>query len=78
MIHRCSGGDIRENRDRSINMNFVTMEKEIGTTVPLASCDELPATPQKALAELVELLETYAPMWYTEELHNRAVSALQG
>jgi len=30
-----------------------------------------------ALMELFNLLEEYAPVWYTEELHNRAVSALQ-
>ena len=28
------------------------------------------------LAELFELLEDYAPTWYTEELHDRAVAAL--
>jgi hypothetical protein len=58
-------------------MSFVTMEKEIRTAVPRASCGELPVTPLEALAELVELLETYAPTWYTEKLHNRAVSALR-
>jgi hypothetical protein len=30
------------------------------------------------LEELFELLEDYAPTWYTEELHNRAVAALLG
>lgn len=30
------------------------------------------------LQELFDLLEDYAPMWYTEEMHNRAVSALSG
>ncbi len=29
-----------------------------------------------ALRELFELLEDYAPAWYTEELHNRAAAAL--
>jgi hypothetical protein len=28
------------------------------------------------LRELVELLEDYAPIWYTEDLHNRASAAL--
>jgi hypothetical protein len=35
--------------------------------------------PMNALAvlqELVELLEDYAPTWYTEEHHNRAAAAL--
>jgi len=30
-----------------------------------------------ALMELFELLEEYAPAWYTEEHHNRAVAALR-
>jgi len=29
-------------------------------------------------AELYELLEDYGPIWYTEELHNRATRALSG
>jgi hypothetical protein len=29
-----------------------------------------------ALLELFELLEDYAPVWYSEEHHNRAVQAL--
>ena len=29
-----------------------------------------------ALRELFELLEDYAPAWYTEEHHNRAAAAL--
>lgn len=28
------------------------------------------------LRDLFELLEDYAPAWYTEELHNRAAAAL--
>ncbi len=28
------------------------------------------------LRELFELLQDYAPTWYTEELHNRAAAAL--
>jgi hypothetical protein len=30
-----------------------------------------------AFVELFELLETYAPTWYTEEHHHRAVAALR-
>jgi hypothetical protein len=29
------------------------------------------------LAELYDLLEKYAPAWYTEELHHKAESALR-
>jgi hypothetical protein len=42
----------------------------------------LPQEPQTANApdaflELFELLETYAPTWYTEEHHSRVVAALR-
>jgi hypothetical protein len=33
-------------------------------------------TPKAVLQELFELLEEYAPVWYTEELHDRAKAAL--
>ncbi|HET6205189.1 MAG TPA: hypothetical protein VFD98_00185 [Terracidiphilus sp.] len=41
---------------------------------------ELPCapTPRAVLEELFTLLEDYAPAWYTEEHHNRAVAALVG
>lgn len=35
-----------------------------------------PANDASVLRELFELLEDYAPSWYTEELHNRAAAAL--
>lgn len=35
-----------------------------------------PANGNAVLRELFELLEDYAPSWYTEELHNRAAAAL--
>jgi hypothetical protein len=35
-----------------------------------------PATGIGVLRELFELLEDYAPTWYTEELHDRAAAAL--
>ena len=34
------------------------------------------ADAQAVLRELFELLQDYAPIWYTEELHNRAAVAL--
>lgn len=34
--------------------------------------------PRAVLEELFLLLEDYAPTWYTEEHHNRAVAALLG
>ncbi len=32
--------------------------------------------PKVVLKEIFELLEEYGPVWYTEELHNRAKAAL--
>ena len=40
---------------------------------------ERPAPSSQAMdvfAELVALLEEYAPTWYTEKLHDRALAAL--
>jgi hypothetical protein len=39
--------------------------------------ERIPTT-REVLQELFQLLEEYAPTWYTEEHHNRAVAALQG
>ena len=33
-------------------------------------------TTREVLQELFQLLEDYAPTWYTEQHHNRAVAAL--
>jgi hypothetical protein len=48
------------------------------TDDPALLADTHPLTAKEALAELIELLEDYAPAWYTEEHHQRAVAALQG
>ncbi len=32
--------------------------------------------PKAVLKEIIELLEEYGPLWYTEDLHNRAKIAL--
>jgi hypothetical protein len=36
----------------------------------------LSTNPRIVLKEIFELLEEYGPMWYTEELHDRAKAAL--
>jgi hypothetical protein len=36
----------------------------------------MPVDEHAVLKELFELLEDYAPAWYTEEIHDRAVAAL--
>jgi hypothetical protein len=33
--------------------------------------------PEEVLLELFNLLEQYAPMWYAEEQHDRALAALR-
>ena len=33
-------------------------------------------TTREVLEEMFQLLEDYAPAWYTEQLHDRAVAAL--
>jgi hypothetical protein len=37
----------------------------------------LPSALTGAFLELFELLEEYAPVWYTEEHHNRALAVLE-
>jgi hypothetical protein len=49
----------------------------IGTIEPGAQ-EQRPPTQRVVLEELFKLLEEYAPTWYTEEHHNRAVAALRG
>jgi hypothetical protein len=34
------------------------------------------ATPERVFEEIFNLLKAYGPVWYTQELHNRAVAAL--
>jgi hypothetical protein len=46
--------------------------------IPHRETDEEDTPAIKVLAELYELLETYAPSWYTEEHRRRARSVLQG
>ena len=45
-------------------------EKSVTLRIELAGVAEV-------LRELFNLLEQYAPTWYTEEHHNRAVAALR-
>ena len=54
------------------------VERTLSSTVSLrdAEPEQRPDAARAVLAELFELLEDYAPTWYTEELHNRAGAAL--
>jgi hypothetical protein len=53
------------------------MEENEKTYTPLESPGESLLTAKEALTELIELLQMYSPPWYTEERHNRAISALR-
>ena len=50
--------------------------EEAGNGSPKAASQHSAPTPTVVLQELFDLLEDYAPMWYTEEIRNRALSAL--
>lgn len=49
-----------------------------GEDYPSIEPDSGVPTPRQVLEELFQLLEDYAPAWYTEAHHNRAVAALLG
>ena len=51
--------------------------RKIAGSTSIGSMDSHHSAEAKAaLRELFELLEDYAPTWYTEEHHNRAAAAL--
>lgn len=45
-------------------------------TVSMDNFPQEPASAVSALRELYALLEDYSPMWYTQEVHDRASAAL--
>jgi hypothetical protein len=65
-----SGPEVPMNVEQLDQISVSTLE-----TDPDAHC--VP-TQRAVLEELFKLLEDYAPTWYTEEHHNRAVAALLG
>jgi len=63
---------------RGTNVNLSEVEYRIsGKNTTKNGQDLRSPSPSEVLAELVELLEEYGPGWYTEEQHNRAMTALQ-
>lgn len=52
------------------------IEMNTGKSTSFAPDHRRRARSQSVLEELFELLEEYAPAWYTEDLHDRAVAAL--
>ena len=58
-------------------MSLERLRRNAASTHTFASMDHHRADDHNAvLRELFELLEDYAPAWYTEEHHNRAAAAL--
>ena len=57
-------------------MGDIEMQTSIQNVVRANMFTTPSAEPFALLRELFELLEDYAPTWYTEELHNRAAAAL--
>jgi hypothetical protein len=49
----------------------------LGDAVRSVDYSKRQVSPVVALRELYELLETYSPMWYSEEYHNMARAALR-
>ena len=47
---------------------------EAGFATRMAMTSEL--APAAVLAEVLHLLEDYGPLWYTEDLHDRMVTAI--
>ena len=52
------------------------MQRSAQRVVPANKFRAQAVEPLAVLREVFELLEDYAPMWYTQELHNRAAAAL--
>lgn len=52
------------------------MQRSVQTAVSPIMYTPEGADARGMLRELFELLQDYAPIWYTEELHNRTATAL--
>ncbi len=63
-ISAASSQDVRWTTERGIPMD---------PSVPNPKPEDL----RKLLADLYELLEAYGPVWYSQQLHERLVSALK-
>jgi hypothetical protein len=61
-----------------MNVERVDLADSQTGALPRQELDEGIPTPREVLEELFQLLEDYAPAWYTEAHHNRAVAALLG
>ena len=61
-----------------MNAERVDLADSQTESLPPAEPEQGIPTPREVLRELFQLLVDYAPAWYTETHHNRAVSALLG
>ena len=52
------------------------MQRSVETVVPANMFNPQCMEPLVVLRELFELLQDYAPIWYTEELHTRTAVVL--
>jgi hypothetical protein len=59
-----------------VQMNVEQLSRTSVSTLEVDAEDRRVPTQREVLEELFELLEEYAPTWYTEEHHNRAMAAL--
>ncbi len=61
-----------------MNVDLMDLAEPHSGNLSRSETDQGIPTPREVLQELFQLLEEYAPVWYTEEHHNRAVAALLG
>ena len=61
-----------------MNLERVDLAKSRPGDLRFAETERGIPTTREVLEELFQLLEEYAPSWYTEQHHDRAVAALSG
>lgn len=61
-----------------VPMNVEQLDRMSTSTLETDADAHCAPTQRAVLEELFTLLEDYAPAWYTEDHHNRAVAALLG
>jgi hypothetical protein len=65
------------NKEEAVNLKGSRITGAPGTEEYVVQLELQRTRIAEALRELYELLEEYAPAWYTEDRHERAKSALQ-
>jgi hypothetical protein len=67
-----------EGREVPMNLHHLDLDDSHLESSLLDEPQQGVPTTREVLAELFQLLEDYAPTWYTETHHNRVVAALLG